>query len=110
MSETIRSIGREVVDADGRRKLVGTPRDIEDCVVGPEGQAVIEGQGFFSGNTTTLQVLAPAGTVIAEGEVVRVRGVDYKVKHVPFDYSVGRRPWLSSHRPRTVFVIERKEG
>ena len=110
MSEPITVLGREELDARGRLVFRSQPRVIEDCVVGPQGQAVIEGQGFFSGDTTTLQVLAPPGSVIAEGEVVQVRGVDYKVKHVPFDYSVGRRPWLSSHRPRTVFVIERKEG
>lgn len=110
MSESIIVLGHERLDADGHLVYDQRPRRVDDCVVGPQGQAVIEGQGIFSGDTTTLQVLPPGGTAIQEGEVVRIRGVDYTVKHVPFDYSHGRRPALASHRPRTVVIVERKEG
>lgn len=110
MSESITVLGKESLNSDGRLVYDKELRVIPDCVVGPQGQAVIEGQGIFSGDTTTLQVLAPGGADIEEGDVVQIRGKDYTVKHVPFDYNHGRRPALASHRPRTAIVVERKEG
>lgn len=110
MSESIIVLGKEKLDRDGRLVYDAHPRTIDDCIVGPHGQAVIDGQGIFSGDTTTLQVLAPGGATIREGEIVEIRGQTYSVKHVPFDYSRGRRPALASHQPRTAIVVERKEG
>lgn len=80
---------------------------IRHCVVEPAGQATIDDRDVVSGDTTTLRVLAPAGTVVEEGARVRYRGDEYTVKFEPFDYSVGRRPVLARHRPRTLFLIER---
>ena len=80
---------------------------IRHCVVEPAGQAKIDDRDVVSGDTTTLRVLAPAGTVVEEGARVKYRGDLYTVKFDPFDYSVGRRPVLARHRPRTLFLIER---
>lgn len=80
---------------------------IHHCVVEPAGQATIDDRDVVAGDTTTLRVLAPAGTVVEEGARVRYRGDLYTVKFDPFDYSIGRRPVLARHRPRTLFLIER---
>lgn len=80
---------------------------IHHCVVEPAGQATIDDRDVVSGDTTTLRVLAPAGTVVEEGARVLYRGDVYAVKFEPFDYSIGRRPVLARHRPRTLFLIER---
>lgn len=110
MSETIVVHGRDRFDPDGEIIPGSGRREIAGCVVAPSGQAKITDDGIVDGDTTTLEVVAPGGSVIREGERVVWRGVEYVVKHVPFDWSVGRRPALSRHRPRTVFTVERKEA
>lgn len=94
-------------DEDGNPIKSDAGVDIRGCVVEPVGQATIDDRDIVSGDTTTLRVLAPAGTVVDEGAKVRYRGEAYVVKFAPFDYAGGRRPVLARHRPRVVFVIER---
>lgn len=110
MSETIYVLGAHRLDADDKLIPGSGRREIPDCVVDTAGQSKINGEDVPDGNTDTLRVLAPAGTVIKQGERVEVRGDEYKVKHIPFDASVGRRPALARHRPRTLIIVERKEA
>lgn len=97
----------ERYDPDGNPIRSAAGGVIRHCVVEPVGQATIDDRDVVSGDTTTLRVLAPAGTVVEEGARVRYRRDVYTVKFDPFDYSRGRRPVLARHRPRTLFLIER---
>lgn len=93
-------------DRDGNPLEHPEGETIFGCVVEPAGQTKIEDRDVVSGDTTTLRVHAPAGTVVEEGATVLFRGEEYVVQFVPFDYSVGRRPALARHQPRTLFIIE----
>lgn len=93
-------------DPDGNPITHPQGEPIHNCVVEPAGQASIDGRDIVAGDTTTLRVLAPPGTVVEEGATVIFRGDEYVVKFAPFDYSIGRRPALARHRPRTLFLIE----
>lgn len=110
MPEVLKVIGKDTYDRYGRLIPSSEGREIPGCVVGLRGQASIDGTGVWDGDATTLEVLAPPGTVIREGETVECRGQLYTVSHVPFDWSVGRRPWNAMHVPRVQFQIERKEA
>lgn len=106
--ETLVVIASETTyDPDGNPIRHPEGGSIHHCVVEPAGQATIDDRDVVSGDTTTLRVLAPAGTVVEEGARVRYRGDEYTVKFEPFDYSIGRRPVLARHHPRTLFLIER---
>lgn len=92
------------------RPIHGPETAIEHCVVSPAGDQVVKGDGFAHGDITRLQVLAPPGTVVADGDVVVIRGEDYVVQQRrSFDYSVGRRPVLRRHQPKVLFIVERGE-
>lgn len=111
MSDSIEVWGRDRRDPDGNLIAGVHERTIYDCVVDVAGQTTINGDDVPDGNTDTLRILAPGGTLIKEGERVIVRGDEYRVQFVPFDYSVGRRrPAVTRHRPRTLFIVERKEA
>ena len=111
MSEQIDVWGRDRKDPDGRLIRGGLERVIDDCVVDTAGQSTINGADVPDGNTDTLRILAPAGSNIRVGERVKVRGVEYVVKFIPFDYSHSRRrPAVAYHRPRTLIIVERKEA
>lgn len=110
MAETLMVVGKPTVDRFGDVVMGGDARAITDCVVGLRGQVDIDGGGVWDGDATTLEVLAPGGTVIREGEIVECRGREYTVTNVPFDWSVGRRAVNPRHRPRTRFLIERREA
>lgn len=111
MSEQIEVWGRDRKDPDGRLIRGGLERVIDDCVVDTAGQSTINGDDVPDGNTDTLRILAPAGSNIRVGERVKVRGVDYVVQYIPFDYSYARRrPAVAYHRPRTLIIVERKEA
>ena len=76
----------------------------------PAGDQVIKGNDFVHGDMERLQIIAPAGTRVADGDVVGVRGEDFTVQQrMSFDYSVGRRPAVSWHQPKVVFIVERGE-
>lgn len=101
-----RLVGRDPRD----RPVYGPDREIPGCEIFPAGDQVIKGDDFVHGDITKLQVLAPAGTTVADGDVVTIRGEDYVVQpRKSFDYSVGRRPALRSHRPKVIFIVERGE-
>lgn len=92
------------------RPIYGANRELKHCVVSPAGDQVIRGDDFVHGDITKLQVIAPGGVAVDDGDVVVIRGEDYVVQQLQsFDYSVGRRPVVASHRPKTVFVVERGE-
>lgn len=76
----------------------------------PAGDQVIKGNDFVHGDMERLQIIAPAGTRVTDGDVVEVRGEDFTVQQrMSFDYSVGRRPAVSWHQPKVVFIVERGE-
>lgn len=111
MSERVVILGEDVKDSDGNITEGAGNRVIDGCVVDMAGQSGIDGDDVVDGNSDTLKVLAPPGTVVREGERVMIRGVEYTIAYIPFDYSVGRRPVLGRrHRPRTVFIAERREA
>lgn len=101
----------ELLGRDPRsRPIYGQDREVPGCVVSPAGDQVIKGDDFVHGDITKLQVFAPAGTVVEDGDVVVIRGEEYTVQQRrSFDYSVGRRPVLRRHRPKVMFVVERGE-
>lgn len=106
--ETVTVVAVETgFDEDGNPVKRDAGVEIHGCVVEPVGQATIDDRDIVSGDTTSLRVLAPGGTVVDEGAQVKFRGESYVVKFAPFDYAPGRRPVLARHRPRVVFVIER---
>lgn len=91
-------LDREVID------------EVENCVVSPAGDQVVEGASYVHGDITRYQILAPAGTVFRDGDIVRVRGDEFVVDSLQsFDYSVGRRPALRSHRPKVIVTVSRGE-
>jgi len=85
-------------------------KEVPHCVVSPAGDQVVEGNGYIHGDVTKYQIIAPAGTVFRDGDVVRVRGEDFVVNPImSFDYSVGRQPVLRSHRPKVTVTVSRGE-
>lgn len=108
--ESLTVVGEPTLDRFGNVITEGDVRVISGCVVGLRGQATVDGGGVWDGDATTLEVLAPGGAVVREGELVEFRGQEYRVVHVPFDWSPGRRPVNPRHKPRTVFVVERREA
>lgn len=110
MAEVLTILGTPVYDRYGDVVEAGEEREVAGCVVGLQGQSGIEGGGVWDGDSSTLEVFAPPGTVISEGDIVSFRGLRWQVKHAPFDWSVGRRPVNSRHRPRVRFLIERGEA
>lgn len=105
------AIKGEVVGRDSRmRPIYGESRIIEHCIVSPAGDQVVKGEDFVHGDITKLQVLAPAGTRVDDGDTVVIRGEEYVVQQLQsFDYSVGRRPAVWTHRPKVVFIVSRGE-
>lgn len=101
----------EITGRDRRgRPIYGPDRPVHHCVVSPAGDQVVRGDGFVHGDITRLQVLAPAGTRVQDGDRVSIRGQDYVVNQLQsFDYSPGRRPVVPWHQPKVVFVVERGE-
>lgn len=110
MAESV-FIKGEVIGTDYRgRPEYGPDREVPGCVVSPAGDQVIKGDDFVHGDISKLQVIAPPGTSVGDGDVVVIRGEDFTVNQLQsFDYSVGRRPVLRRHRPPVVFVVERGE-
>lgn len=83
---------------------------VEHCVVSPAGDQVVKGDGFAHGDITKLQVLAPPGTHVEDGDTVVIRGEDYTVQQrKSFDYSAGRHPAVAWHQPKVIFIVERGE-
>ena len=65
--------------------------------------------GYVHADVKKLQVIAPPGTIVEEGMTIRIRGLLYTVDFTPFDYSVGRKPVVRSHKPKVVFTVSRGE-
>lgn len=105
------TIRGEMTGRDHRgRPIFGGDMVVEHCVVSPAGDQVVKGDGFAHGDITKLQVLAPTGTRVQDGDVVVIRGVEYRVDQLQsFDYGVGRRPVVSWHQPKVIFIVERGE-
>lgn len=105
------TIRGEMTGRDHRgRPIFGADTVVEHCIVSPAGDQVIKGKDFVHGDISRLQVLAPAGTRVQDGDTVVIRGVEYRVDQLQsFDYSVGRRPAVSHHRPKVIFIVERGE-
>lgn len=62
------------------------------------------------GTRDILRVWAPAGTSIADGDEVTVRGKRYQVRITVWDWSKHRRPFNRRHLPSVVFDCVRGEG
>ena len=109
--ETVKLLSEEPIRSDYGTVLGWTvEQEIPHCVVSPAGDQVVRGDGFMQGDISKLQVLAPAGTVVEEGRHVEIRGHVYRVEFTPFDYSVGRRPALTRHRPKVLFTVSRGDA
>ncbi|MBH5302758.1 hypothetical protein [Corynebacterium ulcerans] len=100
-----------VIGRDHRGRPTYAPdKKIQHCVVSPAGDQVVKGGGFAHGDISRLQIIAPAGTEVRDGDVVVIRGEKFIVmQRRSFDYSVGRRPVLRRHQPKVVFIVERGE-
>lgn len=61
-------------------------------------------------SSVSLRVFAPPGTVIDPDRMVRIRGQEYRITGVPFDWSSYRRPLFGRHRPRVEFIATRGEA
>lgn len=98
---------------DSRDKPLPRPviAEIKHCVVSPAGDQVVKGDGFVHGDVSKYQILAPPGTSLKDGDVVRIRGEEFTVDPIQgFDYSVGRRPVLGRrHRPKVLVTVSRGE-
>lgn len=79
--------------------------------VAPVGDGAISdpSSGVVDGNSRRLQLLTTDSPPVEIGDVVVVRGETYAVIYKPWDWGVGRRPVLRSHRPRVQIICERKE-
>lgn len=85
-------------------------KEVKRCIVSPAGDQVVQGDGYVHGDISKYQILAPPGTVFHDGDVVRVRGEEFTVDPIQsFDYSLGRRPVLRSHRPKVMVTVSRGE-
>lgn len=83
---------------------------VTNCVVYPKSNADTSAESYVAGDVTTLEVVAPAGTSVVGGTLIRFRGEVYTVDDLGgFDFSPGRRPVLSRHRVPTVFTMSRGE-
>lgn len=110
MSETVfKEIGGSFNEKTAKWEE-GTKKPIPGCVIDTAGQSKINGEDIADGNTDTLRILMPPTASLEEGDTLIVRGVPYLVKHVPFDYSIGRRPVLSRHRPKKLVIAELRES
>lgn len=97
------------VDPDGYPLPGGEDVDVPGCIV--QLASTDESVGVDrSAQVESLRVFAPAGTVVAHGRLVRIRGEVYRVAGIPFDWSAHRRPLFGGHRPRVEFTVERGEG
>lgn len=95
-------------DADGNYISGGTVT-LEGCDVSPAGEGRIDAVDI-DGNTRKLQVLAPPGASVEEGDILVIRGLEYRVTALPFDWSIGRQPWNPRHRTKLQIICERGEG
>lgn len=80
--------------------------------VAPIGDGVVDApeSGIADGNSKRLQLLTMNSPTINVGDEVVIRGEPYSVIYRPWDWGVGRRPVLRSHRPRIQIICERKEA
>jgi len=108
--ETIQFLGDPVRDQWGTLLGREVLAEVPHCVVSPAGDQVVTGDGFVHGDITRYQILAPAGTVFRDGDVVRVRGEEFVVDPLQsFDYSIGRRPVVRRHKPKVIITVSRGE-
>lgn len=108
--ETVKVLGDAVRNEYGAVLGWTVDHEIPNCMVSPAGDQVVNGDGYVQGDLSKLQVLAPPGAAVEEGQRVQIRGLVYRVEFTPFDYSVGRRPMLARHRPRVVFTVIRGDA
>lgn len=108
--ETVKVLGQEQRSEYGKLLGYEVVDELEGCTVSPAGDSIVNGDGFIHGDISKLQVLAPAGSVVWEGQKVEIRGQIYSVDFTPFDYSHGRRPVLAAHQPRVIFTVSRGDA
>lgn len=108
--EVVKVRGKEMGRDHRGRPSYAADKVIAHCVVSPAGDQVVKGDDFVHGDISRLQVLAPPGTTVADGDVVLIRGEAFTVQQrKSFDYSVGRRPAVAHHQPKVIFIVERGE-
>lgn len=61
-------------------------------------------------NPRSPVILLDAGTSVNEGDELVIRGLSYRVIHIPWDWNTGRKPALALHRPRMQIIAERGEA
>lgn len=97
------------VDDDGYPLPGGADVEIRGCRVQRAGSGDLTDE-YRDGSLDRLRVFAPAGTVIASGRDVLIRGERYRVDGVVFDWSVGRRAVVARHSPGVEFTVKRGEA
>ncbi|MBE7338122.1 hypothetical protein [Corynebacterium aurimucosum] len=105
--ETVKVLGEEKRTQYGKLLGYQVAKEIPHCIVSPAGDSLVNGTGFMHGDISKVQVLAPSGTTVAEGQRIDIRGELYTVDFAPFDYTVGRRPAHPFHRPKVLFTASR---
>lgn len=108
--EVVKVLGEEQRSDYGKLLGYEVLEDLHGCTVSPAGDSIVNGDGFIHGDISKLQVLAPASSVVVEGQQVEIRGQIYTVDFTPFDYSHGRRPVLAAHQPRVMFTVSRGDA
>lgn len=97
------------LDWDGGGSVQDDDRVIVHAVVSPLSESRIDAVDV-DGNSQKLMLLVPPQTPVQEGDVATVRGLDYRVVAIPFDWSVGRRPWNVRHKPGKRVIVDRGEA
>lgn len=109
-SETVVLLGSPGgVDDDGYPIPGGEDRPVPGCTV-QRNVTADDVDRDRDGRSVSLRVFAPAGTVIDPSRSVRIRGEEFRITGVPFDWSVGRRPLFGRHRPKVEFIATRGEA
>lgn len=73
---------------------------------------LINSDGSFDGEQHTVQIFVQPNHahLIHEGTELEIRGSVFKVVAEPWDWSIGRKPWNTLHKPQAVFTAERKRA
>lgn len=102
----LRQPGGGGVDDDGYPLPSLPPVEVGGCVV-QEERSDADLQAGRIGTYSAWHVHAPAGTEVADGWEVKLRGVWWRVETVPFDWSTNRRPMFARHKPNVEFLAVR---
>lgn len=93
-------------DADGYWHPPEDELEIQ-CIVQPTNRREFQDVTVPQGEITELIVYAPAGTEIPQGARALVRGIEYDVITTSWDWSIGRFPANTLHKPKVEIMLKR---